>query len=86
MAQWHLENPLHGVRVVLELLQDRVEAVPSVLGLPETMVRTSEQQETQEIARCVSCCLCLGEHVLTQGTCRGKIARLLVQPGHRELQ
>ena len=46
----------------------------------------SEQQETQEIARGVLCCLGLGEHVLTQGTCRGKIARLLVQPGHRELQ
>ena len=68
MAQWHLENPLQGVRVVLELLKDRVEAVPGVLGLPESMVRTSEQQETEEIARGVLCCLGLGEHLLTQGT------------------
>ena len=32
------------------------------------------------------CLLCLSEFLLTQGTCRSKIARLLVQPGHHELQ
>src|SRR6266508_354044 len=51
-----------------------------------SMARTSEQHETQEIAGGVAGLLGLGELVLAQGPCRGKRARLLVQPGHRELQ
>src|SRR5262249_3957032 len=42
VTQWHLENPLHGLRLMLELLEDRVETVPSTLGVPESMVGTSE--------------------------------------------
>ena len=50
---------------MFELLEDRVEAVPSALGLPEAVVRAAEQQETEEIARGVLGCLNLGEHGLT---------------------